>query len=257
MSRERELIRELRQNEHILQIVGVEELWLEWEQLKGITKTAVNYGAPIMDIHTASRLISEFGVHSDRVMIKQYAGKEYVIFRGNPRSRRILKGTRYLAKNPKVIRMAIGPKGITASAKGGFAITALLSCGIEIFSYLIRDASTLSQLLGTVTSDLIKIGISAITATLAGLSVGTVAIVSSVAAAPLVAAIAVGVATGLMLDRIDSRMGATKGLIQAYGKTGSTLANIKNQAQRSLNHLERNPYMIPCLFSPCYGIRGY
>ena len=59
-------------------------------------------------------------------------------------------------------------------------------------SYFIRDEATLSALIGRVTSDLFKIGVSSIAAVTAGLFAGSAAVIGGVAAAPLIAAIAVG-----------------------------------------------------------------
>ncbi|QEW07083.1 hypothetical protein [Nitrincola iocasae] len=257
MNREQELVWELQQNEHVFQIVELEHLKLEWEHIKESAGTVASYSSAAIDTYTAGQLIREFGLQPERVIIKRYAGKEYVIFKGNPHSRKILTGTRYLASNPKVVRMAIGPRGIIQSAKGGFAVTAVLSVGIEVFDYFIRDSYTLTRLLGTVSSDLIKIGVSAIAGAVAGLAVGSSVVIGSIAGAPLIAAITVGLVTGLLLDRIDSRFGATQALIRAYNDMGVQLDEIRRSVNRNLNYLERNPHLIPCLFGPCSGIRGY
>ncbi|MET1254958.1 hypothetical protein [Aliikangiella maris] len=256
MNLEQKLVQELQKNEQVLQIVAVEDLEKEYQARKNKFKSGAAYVAPIKDAVAAGKIIKEFGIKATKVVIKQYAGKKYVIIKGYPGARNVLTGTRYLASNPKVVRMAIGPKGIVKSVKGGFAITVVLSVGIEVFDYLIRDTATLSHLLGTVTSDLIKIGISTIAGAVAGLAVGSAAIIGSIAAAPLIAAIAVGVMTGIVLDKIDSHFGATKALIQAYDNIGVRLREIKWEFNRNMRFLEENPQWIPCLFGPC-RVRGY
>ena len=97
---------------------------------------------------------------------------KYIIFKGYAGQRTYLRGARYLLSNPNIVRLAIGPKGITDSVKGGFVITAVLSTGIEVANYLLNDTATLHQLLGTVTADLVKIGIASICATIAGVLAG-------------------------------------------------------------------------------------
>ena len=112
-------------------------------------------------------------------------------------------------------------------------------------------------MLGVVTTDLIKIGLSSIAGAVAGLLVGSMVTVGTVAAAPFIAAIAVGIVTGLALDEIDERLGATQALIRAYKKIGIRLDEIKYETSKNLNYLEKNPQLIPCLFGPCFGVKGY
>lgn len=261
MNLDDKLVSELQSKEQIIHVLPLHELQQESgtfsETLKDAGKTVAGYVSPFIDATVAAKLIHDFGISTNKVLIKQYAGKEYVIFKGYPGNRNYIKGTTYLTKNPKVVRMAIGPKGIIKSVKGGFAITVVLSVGIEVFDYIIRDNAVLSELLGTVTSDLVKIGLSSIAAAAAGLVVGSSVVIGSVAAAPLIAAIAVGVATGLLLNKIDKRFGATQALIRGYKQLGIEIDKIKWEINRNINYLEDNPWMIPCLFGPCYGMRGY
>ena len=253
MNLEHKLIQDLRNNEQVLQIIEAVQLNAEWESMKGVAETAANFTAPAMDVAQARKIIQDFGIKAQKVVMKSYRGKEYIIFKGYAGQRTFLRGTRYLAENPKVVRMAIGPKGVMSSVKVGFAVTVVLSVGIEILDYVLRDEATLYELLGNVTSDLIKIGISTLAGAIAGLAVGSAAVVGTVAAAPLIAAIAVGVATGIALDAIDSRLGATKALINAYKQIGIDLKNLQWQINRELIRIERNPRLLECLFAPCGG----
>lgn len=257
MNLEQKLVKDLQQNEHILQIVALEDLERERAERKATIKTVAGFTAPAIDAKSAAAIIKEFGVETNKVILKRYAGKDYVIFKGRPGNRNVLKGTRYLATNPKVVRFAIGPKGIASSAKTGFAITFVIATGIEILDYVLRDNASLAELLGTVSADFVKIGLSSVAGLVAGMTVGSAAVLGSVAAAPLIAAVAVGVATGLALEAIDVRFGATRALILGYKKVGMDLANMRYEVNRQMNHLEKNPHLIRCLFAPCSSIRGY
>lgn len=257
MNLEDKLVQELQKNEKVVHILSAEGLQQEWEARKGQVKTGAGYVSPAMDAATAAKLLREFGISAEMVIMREYAGKQYVIFKGYAGLRQVFKGTRYLATNPKVVRMAVGPKGIAKSVKGGFVVTVVLSVGIEVFDYFVRDTATLPQLLGTVTADLIKIGVSAIAAAVAGLAVGSAAVLGSVAAAPLIAAIAVGVVTGMLLDRIDARFGATQALIRGYEQIGLTLKNMQMEINRTLNYFDRHPEAVYCIFGPCDMIMGY
>ncbi len=256
MALDDEIVTELSENEQIIQMVSLEDLVKEWELHKSNLKTIAAYYAPAMDANDARNLIQEFGIKTNQLVLKVYKGKRYVIFKGPPGLRKILKGTRYLQNNPKVVRMAIGPKGIIKSAKGGFIITAVLSVGIEVFDYLIRDEATLSQLFGTVTSDLVKIGLSSIDGVVAGIAVGSATVIGSVAGAPLIAAIAVGIATGIVLDKLDKKFGATAALIKYYEEIGvefnKKLDEIEYETKSILNQLND-----PCVLMRLFGASGY
>ncbi len=255
MNYEQKLLLDLKRNEHIIQIIKTEDLIKEYEAVKGITKS---YTVALLDSLTAIKLLKELGYKTNKLKIKTYAnGKSYVIFKGYAAKRDVFRGTKYLTTNPKVIRMAVGPRGIIGSAKGGFVVSFVLSVGIEIFDYIIRDNSTLHHLLGTITTDLIKIGISAISGAAVGLTVGTAVIVGSIGAAPLIAAIVTGIIVGKLLDDLDYQIGATQALIKAYERMGINLKKIKYEFDRNLDWIERNPQIIQCLFGPCSGIRGY
>lgn len=281
MNLEEKLVQELQNNEQVIHILPIDDLakelevkqtnghygdgaWSpaslrgsisqdEWQQGKDYIKSGANLVAPTRDAKTATMLLKDFGLMPERVMMKHYGGKSYVIFKGYAGQRRVLKGTRYLATNPKIVRMAIGPKGIINSVKGGAAITVVLSAGIEVFDYFIRDEATLSHLLGTVTGDLITIGLSAIAGAVAGLLVGGSATLGAVAAAPLLMAVGVGLLTGYVIGKIDRKYKVTEALIEGYKQLGIELSKIENkiippELQRKIN---KNPEILFCVFGPC------
>ena len=261
MNAEDQLVKELQGNEQIVQIVSYDDLVKEWEAVKPYAKQGAQFVSPVNDSVIAAKLLSEFGLKPNKVVIKQYGGKKYVIFKGYPGTRKIFRGTRYLTENPKVVRMAVGPKGVAKAVKGGFVITVVLSVGIEVFDYFIRDTATLPQLLGTVTGDIIKIGVSSIAAAAAGLAVGSAVALGSVVGLPIIAAIAVGVATGMALDYIDKKIGATAALIKAYEHMGIKLREIEYEVAWWYNFFENNPGAIMRLFggtgSPYLYSGGY
>lgn len=258
MNVEEKLLQELKSNEQVIQMLSYDDLIKEWQALKPHAKTILGHKSTYDSAVIAAKLLRDFGIQSNKVLIKTYAGKQYVIFKGYPGARKIFRGTRYLIDNPKVVRMAVGPKGIK-NIKGGFVLSVVLSVGIELFDYLIRDTATLSHLLGTITGDIIKIGVSSIAGAVAGLLVGGSAIVGTIAAAPLIAAIAIGVLTGYVLNQLDSKFGATAALIAAYEKMGIKLREIEYEAARWYNYFETNPSELMRLFGApgSYSYGGY
>ncbi|MCP4343606.1 MAG: hypothetical protein GY799_33195 [Desulfobulbaceae bacterium] len=125
--------------------------------------------------------------------------------------------------------MAIGPKGILNSVKGGAVVTLVVFSAVNIAEYFLSDKIALHTMLGNLTSDLLKVGISATCGALAGLTAGSAAIVGGTAAAPLIVAIVVGMLVGEVLSGIDDKTGATKALIECYKKTGIELESSWDQ----------------------------
>ncbi len=260
MKMDDKLVETLQKNDQIIQIIPEDLLLKAWKENKNTLKTAASYTAPILDTATASLIIKEFGFRPNMVKIKTYAnGKRYVIFKGYPGTRDVFKGVRYLTSNPKVVRMAIGPKGIAKSIKGGFVLTFVLSTGIEVIDYILNDKATMSGLLGTLTTDFFKIGISSVAAALAATLAGTTIVFGSAVAAPFLIAIGTGLLVGYVLDQIDKRYGVTNALIQAYKEIGLELDRMTYEFKSELRYLEKSPSLIKCLFAPCgmYSIQGY
>jgi hypothetical protein len=243
------LTRQLRENEHILQVIPLEDFRNEFLENKDTIKGNVGYASSaILDAPTATKLLRDFGLKPHMLRIKEYGEKSYVIFKGYAGQRTILKGTKYLKDNPKLVNMAIGPKGIVKSVKGGFALTFVLHTGVEVLNYILNDTSTLAALLGTLTGDLAKVGISSAASVVAGLAVGGSAIVGTTVAMPFLIAVGVGILTGIALDAIDNRFGITDTLIKGYEKIGLHLRYIESEVNRTLWHFERNPHLIKNLF---------
>lgn len=282
MNLEDKLVSDLENNEHIIHILPADELFQEWvyqfpskakdflvENKDEIKTFVIDQFIPFKDIvsHT-SKMLSDFGMKGfTNVNIKEISGKKYISFKGNPRLRKIITGTRYLVTNPKIVRMAIGPKGIQNSIKTGFVISAVLSVGIEILNYYLNDDATMAKLLGTIHGDLIKIGISSIAGAIAGAAAatatGAVAVIVGSTIAPFIIAVAVGVAVGLVLNEIDKNIGATQALIRGYEKIGIKLKEMEYEIGRTLYFWEKHPESLLCaLTGYCEsfdmgGITGY
>ena len=256
MNLEQKLVRDLANNEHIIHVLPYDECKLEYEETKGHLKTTANIASPIKDSNYAVRLLKEFGYKNNQIVMKRsYGGKEYIIFKGHPGNRQIIKGTRYLKDNPKIVRMVIGPKGVAKSIKCGFVITFVLCAGVEIFDYIINDIVTLSNLLGIITSDQIQIGISSFAAAVAGIAAGSIAVIGSSVAAPFIIAIGVGICTTWALGKIDKNLGVTKALIESYRKAGVKLSEIEYSVEKWYNFLENNPVALKQVFGAFGRVR--
>ena len=61
------------------------------------------------DIRAVTGIVREFGAFG-KVVERNVHGRRDVILKGAPGLRHQLKGTRYLANDPKIVSMAIGQK---------------------------------------------------------------------------------------------------------------------------------------------------
>ena len=174
-------------------------------------KFAAGLGLQLADIRVANQLIEELGL-TGKAVIKEIQGKSYVVLKGYPGLREKLTGTRYLASNPKVVDLAIGTKRVSGTMISGARLSIFIAVPMTVLQFLVNEQSTLLRLVGTIASDLVKIGLSTIIASAAGMAAGAI---TTVAAGPIVAAIAFGIATAVTLEYLDRTFGVTDALVNA------------------------------------------
>lgn len=177
-------------------------------------KFAAGIGLQLADIRVANQLIDELGL-TGKAVIKEIQGKSYVVLKGYPGLREKLTGTRYLASNPKVVDLAIGNKRVSGTIISGARLSIFITVPMTVLQFLVNEQSTLLRLVGTIASDLVKIGLSTIIASAAGMAAGAI---TTVAAGPIVAAIAFGIATAITFEYLDRTFGVTNALIDALEK---------------------------------------
>lgn len=230
----------LNENAHDLYIMTLEQFNNLKEELSArITldnaRTAAGYVAPANDIRSVAGIVREFGVFG-KVIEKNINGRRYIILKGTPGLRQQLKGTRYLAKNPKILSMAIGQKGVNQALIGGARLTVVLTVPISILKWLISERRTLSMLIGTIASDLVKLGISTALGAAASMVAGTI---TTLALGPLIAAIVVGVGVAVFVESVDQKYGLTKAFIQLLEEAGDSIFDSTIGAlNRQINRLE-------------------
>jgi fructose-1,6-bisphosphatase/inositol monophosphatase family enzyme len=126
--------------------------------------------------------------------------------------------------------MAIGTVGLNKTIKSGARVTIFLIVPLNILNYILDDKQTMFRLLGTTATDLIKVGAGAAVASLIATSVATI---TTIAAGPLVVAIAVGIATGFTLDLLDQKFGITEALVKALAEVhDSTIGEFGRQINK-------------------------
>lgn len=205
-------------------------------------RTGSDYVAPVLDLNTIRRMVKDLGFAGEvyeKTATTAQGLRQYVILKGHPGRRSILTGTRYLSHNRKVVELAIGRRGVGAAIKGGVRLTIFLAVPLDVLLYLLDDQQTIFSLFATLATDVVKIGLSGL---VASAFAGTLAAVTSVAAVPIVVAVAAGVVAGLALNGLDESHGITDKLAAALEKPFRDIYEVGRQGIRDFRYcLLRDP----------------
>lgn len=175
-----------------------------------------------IDSAGAAKLVQTLGL-SGRAYIKSVNGKEYVIIKGYPGQRATLTGTRYLSSNPKVAKLVLGSKQLAKGAVRMTGIAVVAFAALRVVEHVLSDNDPrLTQLLGTIASDVGKFAVSAGAGFLAGMAVGAL---TTIAAGPVIAAVIIGIGVSILLDRVDRKFGLTETLVRAIEDTVDSFEN--------------------------------
>jgi hypothetical protein len=199
-----------------------------WQKIKGKVGVGASYYASADDAVTMAKLIGDLGGVGARAYIKSYGGKPHIILKGHAGLRTILTGTKYGIKNPKVISMGLGKAGALAAAKKGGILTVVLLSAYRVANYFLTDQATLSQLIGTLATDVVKVGI----ATGAAILVASSAVVATFAVGPIIAVVFVGVTASALLEIADNRLGITNRVIAGLDEIGDNTENYVARKKR-------------------------
>jgi len=195
----------------------------QWARLKHKIEFTAGYYATGGDIALLGRLTSDLGYAGTQAYIKFYGGKSHVILKGHPGLRKILTGTKYGIQNAKVVKMGLGRYGAVQAAKSGGVLTIVLITAYRVIDYFLTDSATLGQLIGTLATDVVKIGI----ATGASIAAATGMAASGflIAIGPLAAAIVVGVAVAWLLGELDQKYNVTEKVVAALDEMSESIQN--------------------------------
>ena len=126
----KELQEKIQSNKHEIYVVSIEEMDAiiksspngnkksvqdAWQKIKSRVGLGASYYSSADDAVTMAKLVGDLGGIGAKAYIKNYGGKPHTILKGHAGLRRILTGTRYGIKNPKVITMGLGKSGAAAA----------------------------------------------------------------------------------------------------------------------------------------------
>ncbi|WNJ96282.1 hypothetical protein RND59_04065 [Vibrio ruber] len=200
-----------------------------WKKLRDRAGDGANWYSTADDGLTLVKLISDLGGIGTKAYIKTYGGKPHIILKGNPRLRTVLTGTKYGVKNAKVVTMGLGKAAAISGAKAGGVLSVILMSAYRIADYVLTDEATLTQLIGSLATDVVKIGI----VTGASIGLAYAAGAASLAIGPLAAVVLVGILGNIALEAIDNHYHITDRVIavldEMSNNTKAYLARAKHQ----------------------------
>lgn len=221
------LQQQIKSNEHEIFILSIEEMdaiirsspksqlshvQKGWTEIKSKFEMGANFAASATDLNKLKKLLADLGSPNSKVYVKTYGGQPHIILKGYPGLRKVLTGTKYGIKNPQVIAMGLGQAGAKKVATSGGLLTVVLLTGYRVADYVLTDEATLSQLIGSLATDVVKVGIT-IGASLFAASVVGLTAVSTFAIGPLLVVIGVGLVATAGLNFLDEHLGITENLI--------------------------------------------
>ncbi|ASA56150.1 hypothetical protein [Vibrio gazogenes] len=205
-----------------------------WKKLRDRVGDGTNWYATADDSLTLVKLISDLGGIGTKAYVKTYGGKPHIILKGNPRLRTVLTGTKYGVKNAKVVTMGLGKAAAISGAKVGGVVSIILMSLYRIADYVLTDEITLSRLIGSLATDVVKIGIVTGASIVAAYGAGLL----SFAIGPLAAVVFIGFVGNIALTYIDNRYHITDRVVEVLDEMGNGvndyLARAKHQFEDTM-----------------------
>ncbi|CAV26991.1 Hypothetical protein VS_II1098 [Vibrio atlanticus] len=202
-----------------------------WKSMTTSTgsQVMINYGVNGKDVVSTSMVIAQFNLHGLRATklglkatfgMKMTTeinkiGNEMIKLTGHSGLRRILTASYYRLDNPKIVQLGIGKYGLAHSIKSGTVLTIYVAAGYRILDYALNDEVFLTDLVGSLATDLVKIGISSIVAAAAGAGIITI---TSLVAMHLAVVVVAGLFTSMLLNQLDKHYGITPKVIELLEK---------------------------------------
>ena len=179
---------------------------------------------------TVRLIVKELGIKGT-FYEKAVKGRPHIIFRGFAGGRQFLTANSYGVQHHKVIHLKLGKAGLKSAAKGGLIFGLLLVTFVDIVDFATRDNATWGGFLGTLGMDVVK----CMAATGAGYAAGVLTAAAMgtavIAIGPIIAAIAVGVVLGFVLDSIDNKYDISGRLGRLIDRGLAKLAQIAEELE--------------------------
>ncbi|MGK4441740.1 PAAR domain-containing protein [Yersinia proxima] len=178
--------------------------WVETTQ-SDVGQVMVNYGVNGKDVVTTSMIIARLGDFGIRATVYvNHKGTELIKLTGYAGIRKVLTAPVFALKNPKVVDLGIGKYGLKNSIISGARLTFYVAAAYRTLDFILNDATSLAEFIGSLATDVVKIGI----ASAVSWGIGAL-VVTPFVALNLVIVVAVGFVAVWGLTKLDDKFGVT------------------------------------------------
>lgn len=164
----------------------------------------------LADVARAGKLLKELGIRGG-YYVKEYHGRTYVIVNGHAGLRAYLTGTRYLAENPKVVRLGVGPIAAREAVRFNLVLALTLYTALDVAEYIASDDIALEELTGNLIYDGAGAALSIVAGGVASAVVGTYVTMA-------LPAIGAGLVAGFVVSYFMSTLNEELGITRVLGK---------------------------------------
>ena len=172
-----------------------------------VGQVLVNYGVNGKDVVTTSMIISKLGSFGIKATVYiNHKGTELIKLTGYPGIRKVLNAPIFALKNPKVVDLGIGKYGLGKSIVDGARLTFYVAAAYRTIDFILNDETHLAQFIGSLATDVAKIGIAS---AISWGSVSAITAFTAVVSVPLIAVVAIGLVTAVVLNELDKKFGIT------------------------------------------------
>ena len=186
------------------------EGWIDITQ-SGPGQILVNYGLNGRDAINTSLVISKLGSFGLRATtFVNEKGTELIKISGYAGIRKILNAPLFSLKNPKVVDIGIGKYGLAKSVIEGARLTIYVATAYRTVDFILNDQTTLAMFIGSLATDVVKVGI--VSATVWG--VGALISMTPFVVGPLVVVVVIGFGTAWLLNFMDEKFGITDKVVK-------------------------------------------
>ncbi|HDF2342065.1 TPA: PAAR domain-containing protein [Morganella morganii] len=180
--------------------------WVEMTQ-SGIGQVMVNYGVNGKDVVTTSMILVKLGDLGIRATVYiNHIGTELIKLTGHPGIRKILNAPVFRLDNTKVVDLGIGKYGLAKSVIEGARLTFYVAAAYRTLDYILNDETSLAKFIGSLATDVVKLGIASVISWGAATAITTLTAVVSV---PLIVVVAFGLLSAIAPNMLDDKFGVT------------------------------------------------
>lgn len=184
--------------------------WVELTQSQP-GQIAVNYGLGIKDAITTTMLIADLKLYDIKSTVYvNKNGTELIKLTGYAGVRKILNAPVYALKNPKVVSLGIGKFGVKNTIVKGTVITFYFALAYRTIDFIMNDGTSLAEFIGSLATDVVKIGI----ASTISWGAGALLTMTPFVIGPLVAVVLVGLGASIALNVLDDHFKVTDKLFE-------------------------------------------